>query len=127
MIIKNTSQSKLDQALVAVNKVFEDNIKFKRCEYMGGTRSGGEKWRVTLTVKDSHKAGSRVSPWNGHRMACVCWHVHGTYIDSLFDSCPELEIKTMGITLYHKRDNWHDKNIGSVYHPFNFSESCECE
>jgi hypothetical protein len=52
MEIRNVSREVLDFALSEVNRHFDGNIRFKRCEYMRRTRDGGEVWRVQLTVRN---------------------------------------------------------------------------
>ena len=124
MIIRCVVESDLVSALAAVNVIFEDNIKFKRAEYISSSRGGGESWRVTLTVNNSRAPGSRVAVgYNaGRRIAAACWHVYGFFMDFLPD---EAIIIASGVKS-RPGDRWVDRNIGSTYYPGWYSESCDC-
>lgn len=120
MIIK-CKDGDIRKALDQTNQEFEDNIIFKRFEFIGNTRDGIEKNRVTLTVKSSRDKGGRRG-FTGRRVAAACWHVHGTFFDNLPDGT---EIEANGDKL-HAGDRWVDRNIGSLYNPLYYSEACDC-
>lgn len=121
MLIKGASWDEINAALFVANDSFEDNLRFKRCEFVGLTRDKREKYRVTLTVEDSREAGARRS-YEGHRIAAACWHAHGTF----FDALPEgTEIQTFAGT-FHAGDPWIDYSVGSDFRPAHASELCEC-
>ena len=125
MIIRCVSEADLVTALAAVNVIFEDNIKFRRAEYISSSRGGGESWRVTLTVNSSRAPGSRVAVgYNaGRRIAAACWHVYGSY----FDALPEQAIIVASGALSRPGDRWVDRNIGSMYYPALYSDACDCD
>ena len=118
----------LDKALQTVNKKFEDNIIFNRCDFESNTRDKRVKYTVTLKCKDSKEAGHRLGfseNKNGdkRRLINACWHVHGEFFDSLRNIEDDCVIKSNG----EDYDGvWQDRNIGSVMNPMYFSEACEC-
>jgi hypothetical protein len=120
MIIKCNSDD-IENALVQANKEFDDNLRFKRFEFIGNTRDGIKKHRVTLTVNSSKDKGGRRG-FSGKRVAAACWHAHGTF----FDNLPEgTEIEASG-QKYHAGDPWVDRQIGSLMQPMYYSEACDC-
>ena len=120
MIIKCNAKS-IKNALDQTNKKFDNNLIFKKFEFIGHTRDGMEKNQVTLTVKDSREAGGRRG-FSGKRVAAACWHAHGTF----FDNLPEgTEIIASGKKFY-AGDEWIDRNIGSYCQPMYYSEACDC-
>ena len=125
MLIKNVTQSNLEEALRLVNKLYDNNIEWN------GFSSGygyGE-YRVTLRVKDSKGAGHRISH-SGRRMISACWHVHGDFFDALLKINPNAVIKTRvaeeTLTIDKDGGNWQDRDIGSAVKPLMFSEACGC-
>lgn len=119
MLISKIEVSDLWDALEKVNKVFDGNVTFNRCDPESKTR-----YQVTLKVLDSRGKGAKLGH-SGRRTRSACWHVHGVFIDSLPD-----QAKTWSAPF--KRwikpgDKWNDKNIGSLVQPLRYSESCECE
>lgn len=121
MLIKGAGAEEIRTALLTANGYFEDNLLFKRFEFVGLTRDGREKCRVTLTVEDSSKPGARRS-YSGRRIAAACWHAHGTF----FDNLPEgTEIETGG-GKFRAGDPWVDYQVGSDFRPAHASELCEC-
>ena len=124
MIIRHIEEGDLDAAMAAVNAIFDNNIRFRKAEYISSSRGGGESWRVTLTVKDSGSPGARrsvgMSP--GRRISAACWHCYGVFMDALPEGAV---IVAMG---KHSRpgDPWVDRNIGSSYYPAMYSDACEC-
>lgn len=124
MIIKNVTKEELYEARRMVNEQFENNIIWNnfRQENRDGTR-----WRVTLRVESSKKAGHRLS-FMGYRMVSACWHVHGYFFEALLKIQPEavIKISRQKITIDKDGGNWTDFNIGSQMHPLSASDACEC-
>lgn len=122
MLAKKCTISELESALNRVNLEFEDNLKFRRID------STSRGVRFTLTVKDSHKKGSRLSICHFDKqrhIAAACWHAYGRFFECLFEIQPEAVAYPMHkpITSGFK---WEDRNIGSIAYPFMYSEACEC-
>ena len=146
MLIKNTTQKQIEQALAATNKTFEDNIIFNRFDAANKKQT---RFNVTLKVQDSKKAGHRrgfpyFTGFNSvpdyskrRRLACACWHVHGTFFDKLFEINSEIAIRSGSSLANPNRGeggwitidggNWQDRDIGSRLNPYWFSEACDCE
>jgi len=120
MIIKNVTQEDLEKALEITNRKFENNITWNRFEKIGRNR-----YRVTLRVKDSRKAGHRIG-YTGRRLINACWHVHGTFFDALLSVNPEAEIIALNRVINKEGGNWEDIQVGSVLCPRWLSEMCEC-
>jgi len=114
-----TSREVLQEALNYVNALYDGNVIME-------TKDRGLYYLVRLKVKDSRKKGARRSP-NGRRLANACWHVHGYFIDKIFELDNKAVVRTRGKTF--KRDNWdwEDWNAGSLYNPVFISELCDCE
>lgn len=130
MIFKNTTIGELEQALIEVNKKYDDNIEFREI----GNYNGHVK--ATIKVRDSQKAGHRVgfvktSKGNRRKMPCACWHVHGDFFEKLLEINEDVVIKSSLaqhlLTIDKNGGNWQDFNIGSVYEPLFASEACDCE
>lgn len=144
MLIRNIYDHHLYAALDAANALFAGNITFKRKEYAGTTRHHTNKYRVTLTVKDSRKPGSRRSPSHWHRISAACWHAHRAFLDALPPQAEVITVATVtGSDGQRNRDGtiwghlthtvpWHpgdphlDWNIGSQTYPCQASEACDC-
>ena len=126
MLIRNATENDIRKALAIANEEFEDNLKFKRLDAAGRTRSGDPKFTVTLTVKNSRELGGRRA-YSGRRIAAACWHSHGVFMDALPEEC-EI-VTTIGRNRETKRPGapWQDANIGSMMYPLYFSEACECK
>ena len=147
MLIKNTTQKQIEQALAETNKAFDNNIIFNRFDPANKKQT---RFNVTLKTRDSKKAGHRRgfprftgfnSPpdWSKRRrLPCACWHVHGTFFDKLFEINPEIAIRSGSSIANPNRidtdgwitiegGNWQDRNIGAVLNPYMFSEACDCE
>jgi hypothetical protein len=118
MKAKNTNRNDMERALAIVNKKYAGNIKWNRFD-------DGKTINFTLTVKSSKAPGGRRAP-SGRRVAAACWHVHGDFFDALFGICPDAVIVSMGRKITKDEGNWQDRNIGSVYMPFMYSEACDC-
>jgi hypothetical protein len=128
MLIKNVSKKDLDKALMWVNKKYSNNITWNNFEQVN---KKGDRFRVTLKVKDSHKNGARLGSCvthlgNRRHLINACWHVHGNFFDALLVINNKAIIKTAGRTIDINNGNWEDWNIGSVMEPFYYSEACEC-
>lgn len=125
MLLRDVTREDIEVALEAVNELYDGNIKFKRFDYAGRTRKGGDKYNVTLTVKDSSKAGSRRSR-EGRRIAAACWHVHGEFMDALPEGAEIVTSTANGRMVKSPGDYWEDYNIGSIMYPMYASDACEC-
>ncbi len=133
MIVRDCTVADLRVALAEVNKKYEGNVTFNQHPV-----PNGRGFRFTLRVEDSQKPGHRLTPspnyrtGKHHRMVSACWHVHGDFFDALLEIAPEAEIRvgSKGEKIFKVGDrvigNWEDRNIGSMMHPFYYSEACEC-
>jgi len=122
----NASIEQLNEALNFVNVIFDNNIEFRDIEKFNSKRV-----RFTLTVKDSHKAGSRLGYIVNHKgnrkhLRAACWHVHGYFFEYLFLKYEGVKIYAGNLKMESNADNWQDKNIGSNFDPLNFSDACDC-
>lgn len=121
----------LFSALETVNQKYDGNVTFTEGTPARYTNKDLD-WRVRLGVKDSHKAGAKMSirfdaPFGScqekHRHTrAACWHVHGAFFDALPQGAT---IVSRGKTI-HAGDAWEDFNVGSLMFPIYASESCEC-
>ena len=122
MYYRNCSVDDLERALYIVNRKYDNNIEFKRLE--------PSKKLFTLKCKDSKKPGHRLhySGFNGktRKGNSACWHVHGDFFDALFRIKPTSYVISMRKKITKSNGNWEDRNIGSIYYPVQYSESCEC-
>lgn len=121
----NATHMQLNDALKAVNGLYEDNITFNNLSFKG------RQVHFTLKCKDSSKAGHRTgvcktSKGNRRKMISACWHVHGDLFDALFDINNNIFIYSNGDKITSEAGNWNDKNIGSMVEPLYFSEACDC-
>ncbi len=114
-----TSYKVLEQALSHVNSLFHNNIVME-------VEDRGSYYLVRLKVKNSKGKGARRSP-NGRRLPNACWHVHGYFIDKVFEIDPKAIVYTLGKRFTRESWYWHDWNAGSVLNPVYASELCECE
>lgn len=125
MLVRNVGLSDLESALAAVNAVFSDNVKFRRCDLEGGSRGGGSTYRVTLTIHDSSAPGSRKSA-AGQRISAACYHVYGTFMDSLPDAATITVSNGGGQRTIKPGDSWEDWKI-SYWNGVKWaSELCDC-
>lgn len=118
MKARYTNRNAMEAALAIVNGKYAGNITWKRFD-------DGKTINFTLTVKRSKDPGGRRSR-EGRRIAAACWHVHGDFLDALFQVCPDAVIVSMGKKITKEAGNWEDRNIGSAYSPFMYSEACDC-
>ena len=119
-MLTNATESQLDQALIQVNKLYDNNIQFNNFQYQSTNRI-----RFTLRVKSSKGPGHRVTQ-TGKRLINACWHVHGHFFDILFDIDPGIWIKSGRDKITVDQGDWKDKNIGSIMDPLYFSQACDC-
>ena len=119
MIISNTSQQDLNNALALTNKKFGGNIIWNNFQKLSDKR-----FRVTLKVKNTKGPGTHFSQSMGRfrRTASACWHVHGTFFDALN---PDAKIYTAGQWI-KPGSEWKDRDVGSNMYPAHMSEGCEC-
>ncbi|NMB83290.1 MAG: hypothetical protein GYA14_15890 [Ignavibacteria bacterium] len=122
----NATVEQLNEALSFVNGIFDNNIEFKNF-----SRLSGKTNQFTLTVKDSHKPGARLGYFVNHKgnrkhLRAACWHVHGYFFEYLFLKYPGVKISSKIGKMLSNADNWQDQNIGSLAHPLNFSDACDC-
>jgi len=138
MLIRNTTKANLEAALEATNRIFENNIRFRRLDRMNrGTETEGHgcpvfTYRVTLTyVKGRLSKGGHLAPgvrrggwsyFHGGRVVGACWHVHGHFFRNLN---PEAVIIARGNRLTPSSP-WGDWNAGPPIQPVNMSDLCEC-
>jgi hypothetical protein len=121
MIARNTNVAEMEQALLDINLLFDNNVKW---EYITIGRSN---IKFRLRVKDSRKKGARRGH-TGRRLINACWHVHGEFFDALFKINPNATIQAAGTGIItNNSGNWIDRNIGSMMYPLYYSEACECE
>jgi hypothetical protein len=110
-----SDEQTIREALDNVNRVFDNNIKFKRLDVRRN------HCVVTLGVISSKEAGSRRSHI-GRRIAAACWHAHGHLFDWL---PPDTKIVSLG-RKFTAGDPWHNWNVGSQFQPIQMSETCDC-
>lgn len=131
MLIRNVSREDLEKALIAVNAMYDNNIEWNNFQHEGPSRGGGNTYRVTLKVKNSRGPGARrgfpTDSKKGRRMINACYHVHGNWFAALFGINPNVTIRAGDKTITKDYGNWEDRNIGSVYRPYYFSEACDCD
>ena len=120
MVIKNTTQVEMHEALKALNIKYDNNIIF---EYI---KPIGRRQQFRLRVKDSNNKGARRGT-TGRRMINACWHTHGHYYEELFKVQPDAIIKAAQFTIDKDQGNWQDWNAGSRIDPQYMSELCNCE
>ena len=145
MEIRNVNREDLENALAIVNQRYNGNIRFKKISLLRKhTRLGSKQvWQVTLTVNSTHvKIVDSVKPRRvyietlqgvkvnrGKRIAAVCWHVYGYFMDSLpKDSVIISGARTFGGKPIMRKpgEPWVDFPIGSYCFPMNASGACEC-
>lgn len=116
----NASMENLDRAMLEVNKLYADNIRFKNIK-----RINRDRVRFTLSIHNSRNPGARRSP-SGRRVAAACWHVHGCFFDALLSVNPNAFILTCRNRIDRCGGNWVDYNIGSIANPMRASAACNC-
>ena len=121
-MITNATEQELQSALKVVNKNYGNNIIFNRLEQKG------KKMAFTLKIKSSKQSKGTRKSFQGRRLACACWHVHGEFFDALFGVNKDAFVDSSGVGKITKDNdlNWTDRNIGSIMQPMLFSEACFC-
>ncbi len=124
-----TSEQNIINALNSINKEYDDNIEFNRFDRTGN------RWTVTLKVKDSNKEGARrgtcfANSGERRKLISACWHVHGNFFNALLEDDSNCVIQSLGKKIYmddgYVVGNWEDRNAGSIVDPVYMSELCEC-
>lgn len=124
--IRKATKEQIEIALQGTNKLFDDNIIFKKFE------PKGKNFTVTLTVKNAREKGSRLGfvfteDQKPRHISAACWHVYGNFFDNLFTQKEDIEIVSNGEKITSSNGaNWKDRNIGSQCKPMYYSEACEC-
>ncbi len=119
-MLTNASIEVLQQVLQKVNEEFKGNVEFKRLQQKG------KRIQFTLKVKNSKGPGAKKGR-SGRRTISACWHVHGRFLDILFEMAPETYIITLNKKYTKETWRWEDFNQGSIIYPVYASELCECE
>jgi hypothetical protein len=122
MLIHNVDIDDIERAFLAVNRVYSDNVTYKRFDWAGKNKDGNDKYNVALTVNDSAGPGGRRSP-KGRRIAAACWHVFGVFYDSL----PDQAVIVAWGRKFSAGDPWLDTRKGSPNRPSWYSDLCECD
>jgi hypothetical protein len=121
MIIKNTTEDQIVEAIENINKEFGDNIK---CTIEpDGVR--GRNVRVRLAVMKSDGKGAKIG-FSGRRTVHACWHVHGRFFEELIRINADAVIMAQDKRIDKNGGNWQDWNIGSIINPLYYSEACNC-
>lgn len=119
-MITNANRNELEEALIAVNEMFEDNVIFKEIKQLSKNRI-----QFTLRTKKSRENGSRIS-YSGRHHPSLCWHGHGFFFDALFTINENIFVSSRGKKITKDAGNWEDANIGSMMIPLMHSDACEC-
>jgi hypothetical protein len=135
MIIK----AKVEELFAALHKINKEKYSENITMIHFPLNKKGTRFRVRLSVADSKKPGARRGmPDNGkpgRRIKAACWHTHGHFFDALLEYNPDIIIRAGALKIYQDKgvngqggryNNWQDRNIGSMLHPFYFSEACDC-
>tara|TARA_R100000306_G_scaffold51415_1_gene48390 strand:- start:2835 stop:3206 length:372 start_codon:yes stop_codon:yes gene_type:complete len=114
----------LEQALKEVNKIFNDNVTWKREPEKKG------KWiHFTIKTKSNKGSGHGLSAsyfFKQRNLSTACWHVHGELFGFIWDLDPEARIDTAYAIMSNEEDNWQDYQRGSQAYPIYASECCVC-
>lgn len=112
--------------LVAALQQLDSNVRFKRGPELLNKK--GDRWRFTLTVKDSRGKYGSINPVTGRHVAALCWHGHGHFFEELLKINPDAGvICSRERVVSVARDNiWTDWQRGSQMYPWYASEGCEC-
>lgn len=120
MIIKNANAEQICQALEVINETYNKNICFNNF------KREGQRYRITLRVRNSRLAGARRSG-TGRRTVSACWHVHGDFFDQLLKINPNAIINlSSGLKINKDHGNWIDIELGSIYNRVYMSDLCDC-
>lgn len=124
-----TTRNAIESAIYETRSVFDGNIEFRSIE---STRTvpvadtDRNRFRATLTVRDSSGIGASWNPVRNRRIAAACWHAHGTFFAILLRIDPAATIRTFSGTIDSSGGNWRDWNRGSMFEPWRASEGCHC-
>jgi len=116
----NATKNELEEALIAVNEMFEDNVIFKEIKQISKNRI-----QFTLRTKKSREKGSRITH-SGRHHPSACFHAHGFFFDALFTINENIFIKSGRKKITKDSGNWEDRNIGSIMIPYMHSDACNC-
>lgn len=121
----NATEQQLNQALELLNSEYDNNIRFKSLDYIGG-----RKWtnKFSLAAIDSNEKGGRIS-YSGRRIGnCACWHVHGHFFEALFSVDSNIFILSVNGLIDSDSGNWQggSQNIGSGFQPMDYQNACHC-
>lgn len=130
MKIWGLTKEELTQALLEADRQYGHNVRFKRFP-----TKDGRAYRLTITVFDSHRPGSRRS-FNSEggirRVAAACWHAHRDFMRMVFRANPDARIQTM-LADYRGSENFEAffpvtaaTNVGSQAQPLAIGEACNC-
>jgi hypothetical protein len=114
-------------ALAKVNERYAGNIKFKRFDTLGAMKNGLGRFRVTLTVVDSHGPGASYDQYKGRHISAACWHVHGYFMNALPQGTVIITTAGREKSVKHPGDTWQDWQAGSMMYPIMMSERCRCD
>jgi len=128
--MKTRNISVSESALEVVNLKFEDNVKMDITQ--NWTSSGMPRHSIKVGVHSSFEPGGRYNPNSGRHIAAACWHVFGELLDALGAICQDDALVVLfadqSRLIVHPADHgWIDRNIGSMYQPLYYSESCHCQ
>lgn len=123
----NVTEQQLRRAMDVVNEKYGHNVMWNRePEY------AGRSMRFTIRVKSGHGPGAKRSAGSGRRTASACWHLHRDFMVALFDQAPDARLKT-ALADYRGRDDFLSKfpstgevNAGSIMHPGQLQDCCDC-
>ena len=132
MKTRNITSGQLYEALERVNKDFDENITMEVTRNY--TSTGLPRHSVKLGVLSSYGAGGRYNPNSNRHIAAACWHVFGEFLDALGEITDDNALVVLRGESYNDPDRvvhpsdhgWVDYNIGSMYQPLYYSESCHC-
>lgn len=120
MQARNITESEMQAALQAVNRLYNDNVCFNRFERKG------KHIHFTLRVHSSKGKGAKRG-FSGKRTVAACWHVWGDFMEKALEIKPDARFhssRTGWIDV--NGGNWVDFSVGSIMQPMMMSECCEC-
>jgi len=125
MIVRNVTESEMNEALRLTNVDYQNNVLFKTFA------PKGNGYTFTLRVASSKGLGHRISHM-GRRIPSACWHVHRDFMKNLFNLNPNAKIISCH-AVYDGIKGFENnylatgyKNIGSIMQPLSFADACEC-
>ena len=125
MKAKNVTQNEMELAMSKINNKYNGNVEWNRFD-------GSRVFNFTLKVKDSSGLGAKfgftTNKDGEYRKTCsACWHVHGDFFDALIEINQDAVIVSSFAKIDKNGGNWQDRNIGSMFNPRYYSESCNCD